>query len=145
MTELEDSFVITRADAPARWAVGRPVDVHGDGYTHMVDVELSDDGIAARGQAAFDGRGPENLRDFLVALEKHWRGWRGARSWTSVGEEMTVEAHHDGRGYVSLAVTLRRAERTYAPDAWSARVVLTVEAGEELRRIADAAQRLLRP
>ncbi|KOX13886.1 hypothetical protein ADL05_18040 [Nocardiopsis sp. NRRL B-16309] len=85
------------------------------------------------------------MRDFLVGLEKDWRGWPGVRSWTSMEEEMTVEARHDGRAHVSLAVTLRRADLHHTHDAWSAQVILTVEAGEGLRRIADAADRLLRP
>ena len=145
-TEQADRLVVSPAGgSEARWVVSRPVDPDGDGYTHTVDVELSDDGITARGPAAFSGRTPENLRDFLVALEKDWRGWRGARSWTSMEGEMTVEARHDGRGHVSLAITLRRADLNHTPDAWSARVVVTVEAGEELRRVADAADRLLRP
>ncbi|MFE3457833.1 DUF6228 family protein [Nocardiopsis aegyptia] len=145
MSALEDRFVVAPMDAPGRWVVHRPNDLHGDGYTYMVDVEISDAGITAHGPAAFDGDTPENLRDFLVALARDWRGWKGARSWTSMGDEMTVEARHNGRSHVSLAVTLRRADLHHTPDAWSARVVVTVEAGEELRRIADAADRLLRP
>ncbi|GAB2515058.1 DUF6228 family protein [Nocardiopsis aegyptia] len=145
VTALEDRFVVAPVDAPGRWVVHRPVDPEGDGYTHTVEVELSDDGISARGRSAFEGRTPENLRDFLVALAEDWRGWPGTRSWTSLEREMTVEAHHNGRSQVSLAITLRRADLHHTSDAWSARVVVTVEAGEELRRIADAADRLLRP
>ncbi|RKS06568.1 hypothetical protein DFP74_2206 [Nocardiopsis sp. Huas11] len=145
MTELEDSFVVPAAGSSARWVVGRPVDVHGDGSTHTVDVELSDCGFTDHGRAAFEGRTSENLREFLVALAQDWRGWQGARSWTSMGQEMTVEAHHNGRSRVSLEITLRRADLHHTPDAWSAQLFLTVEAGEELRRIGDAAQRFLHP
>lgn len=35
-----------------------------------------------------------------------------------------------------LAVTVRRPERAYADDAWSARVVFTVDASEELATLA---------
>jgi hypothetical protein len=41
--------------------------------------------------------------------------------------------------------TLRQAQRAHAPDAWSARIVLTLEAGEQLREIASTADRFLRP
>jgi hypothetical protein len=145
VTDQEDRFVIAPAGSPARWVVHRPVDPYDDGYVHTVDVEISDEGISARGPATFEGRTPENLRDFLLALERDWRGWPGTRSWTSLEYEMTVEARHDGRGHVSLAVTLRHPAWAYAFEAWSARVVVTVEAGEELRRIADEADRVLRP
>jgi hypothetical protein len=59
--------------------------------------------------------------------------------------EMTLEATHDGTGHVQIAVTLRQAQRAHAPDAWSARIVLTLEAGEQLREIASTAGHFRRP
>jgi hypothetical protein len=50
---------------------------------------------------------------------------------------MAIEAWHDGRANVIVAVTLRRSEKAYADDAWSARVVFTVEAGEQLSTLTD--------
>jgi Family of unknown function (DUF6228) len=140
-----DRLVIAPAGSPQRWAVGRPVDSYGDGYVHKVFVEISDDGIAASGWATFDGQAPQTLRDFLTGLGEEWRGWPGTRTWTSMEHEMTVNATHDGRGHVRIAVTLRRARRADHLHAWSARIVLTVEAGEQLRELADAADHLLRP
>ncbi|MEV4794535.1 DUF6228 family protein [Asanoa sp. NPDC049475] len=49
----------------------------------------------------------------------------------------------DGRRHVSLAITVRRYARTYATDAWSARVVLVVEAGEEMKTLARDLDSLL--
>lgn len=49
---------------------------------------------------------------------------------------MEIEATHDGRAHVLLAVTVKRPEMTFVADAWSARVVLTLEAGEQLARVA---------
>jgi hypothetical protein len=123
----------------------RPIDPYGDGYVHRVLVELSDEPLTASGYVTFEGLSPENLRQFLVGLAGDWQGWPGVRSWTSMGREMSLEATHDGRAHVRIAITLRRPERTYAPDAWSARIVLTVEAGEELRRLADDADHFLHP
>lgn len=59
--------------------------------------------------------------------------------------EMTMEATHDGSSHVRIAVTLRSAQRAHDPDAWSARVVLTLEAGEQLRELFSAASHFLRP
>ena len=58
---------------------------------------------------------------------------------------MTLEATHDGSGHVRIAVTLRRTPRAHHPDAWSARVILTLEADEQLRELASAASHFLRP
>jgi hypothetical protein len=145
VTVEEDRFVIVPYGSTQRWTVYRPIDPHGEGYVHNMLVELSDEGLTASGLATFEGRAPENLQDFLIGLAKDWRGWPGIRPWTSMKGEMTLEASHDGQGHVTIAVTLRRAERTYDPDAWSARIALTLEAGEELRRLADDAEHFLHP
>ncbi|MER7444649.1 DUF6228 family protein [Micromonospora avicenniae] len=57
--------------------------------------------------------------------------------------EMEVDAHHDGRGHVAIGVMLRRARQAYAHDAWSARAVFVVEAGEEMTRLAADVRDLL--
>jgi hypothetical protein len=50
---------------------------------------------------------------------------------------MKIDARHDGRGHVAIGVTLRRARQSYADDAWSARVVFTMDAGKEMTRLAS--------
>lgn len=50
---------------------------------------------------------------------------------------MAIEAWHDGRSNVMIAVTVRQPQMTYADDAWSARVVFTVEAGEQLIAVSE--------
>ncbi|SEG49223.1 hypothetical protein SAMN04489712_105521 [Thermomonospora echinospora] len=143
MIDEEDRFVIPSSGSTPRWVVHRPIDPYGEGYVHTMLVELSDEGLTASGHATFEGRTPENLQDFLLGLAKDWRGWPGVRSWTSMDGEMTLEAGHDGRAYVSIAVTLR--DCPHDPGGWSARIVLSLEAGEELRRLADTAERFLHP
>jgi hypothetical protein len=64
-------------------------------------------------------------------------------TWRALENEMSITAMHDGRGYVSLAVTLRRHRQPYAPDAWSAQSMFTLEAGEEMRALASDIQHLL--
>jgi len=57
---------------------------------------------------------------------------------------MTLDATHHGQR-VQLAVTLPHPHRTYEPDAWSARVVFTLEPGEQLRNLAADAAGVLTP
>ena len=49
---------------------------------------------------------------------------------------MEIEASHDGRGHVLVAVTIKRPDMTFAEDAWSARIVFALEAGEQLAEVA---------
>jgi hypothetical protein len=145
VTDEEDCLVLAPVGSAQRWVVHKPVDFSGDGYLHSMEVEASDDGISARTSATIEGQTSQNLCDFLNGLARDWRGWSGTRSWTSLEDQMTLDADHDGVGHVTLAVSLRRARRTCDIDAWSARIVLTLEAGEQLSQFADAADHFLRP
>jgi hypothetical protein len=49
---------------------------------------------------------------------------------------MEIEASHDGHGHVLVAVTIKRPDMTFAEDVWSARIVFTLEAGEQLAGVA---------
>jgi uncharacterized protein DUF6228 len=59
-------------------------------------------------------------------------GFRGFRKVPN--PQLTVQADHDPLGHVTLRLTLRQS---WKPDAWEATVEVTVEAGEELGRLAD--------
>jgi hypothetical protein len=48
---------------------------------------------------------------------------------------MEIEASHDG-ARVLIAVTVKRPDMTFAEDAWSARIVFTLEPGEQLAGVA---------
>jgi hypothetical protein len=43
---------------------------------------------------------------------------------------------HAAWEHVLIAVTVKRPDMTFAEDAWSARVVFTLEAGEQLAEVA---------
>jgi hypothetical protein len=86
---------------------------------------------------------PGSLVSFFTGLADDWREWDGERRWEAMEQEMAIDAWHDGRANVTIAVTLRRPERAYADDAWSARVVFTVEAGEQLSAVARNINSLL--
>ena len=56
---------------------------------------------------------------------------------------MTVEATHDGRGHVTLQVTIRRIKIRMPRTASSAKIVLRLDAGEQMTDLAREMQALL--
>lgn len=51
---------------------------------------------------------------FFQGLADDWSGWSGTREWWALEGEMGLDACHDGRGNVTLGVTLKRARTSYA-------------------------------
>ena len=136
MTYMAEPFHLRTSDG-CEWTMHPPVDPYGDGYIRTADVGIRADGVSACTAATLSVEpGGIDLARFFAGLAADWRGWDGKRRWQALEREMEIEAWHDGRAHVMLAVTLMRPERTYADDAWSARVVFTVEAGEELATLA---------
>ncbi|WP_446218834.1 DUF6228 family protein [Micromonospora sp. IBHARD004] len=143
---MEEPFVLQPLGTSCRWVVHPPTDPYGDGYIWAVRSEISDEGMSAATSAMLAGRwAPENesLGWFFQSLADDWRGWEGVREWGSLEGELEIDARHDGRGHVAIGVRLRRARQAYADDAWSARTVLVVEAGEEMTRLATDVRDLL--
>jgi hypothetical protein len=72
-----------------------------------------------------------SLPDFFRALDQEWRGWTGARTWTSTPESCTIEARHDGIGHASLVVSLCEPgfERE-AVEPWRASLAVQVDVAE---------------
>jgi hypothetical protein len=122
-----------RSAGGPRWVVHPPEDRYGDGDVYTVETELSDDGMSAATVAVADG-----LRAFVRTLADDWRGWDGVRTWDSLEKELSLDARHDRRGYVSIGVTLRRTG-----GGWSARTVFVLEAGEQMSRFAADLGQLL--
>jgi hypothetical protein len=118
-----------------KWIIDRPVDPYGDGYVRTARVEIRANGMVAHTTAflAFDR--PWNLAEFFAELAADWRGWAGERRWRALGGEMAIEASHDGRAHVLIAVTIKRPQLTFVKDAWSARIVFTLDAGEQLTAV----------
>ena len=135
-TYMAEPFRLRTSDG-CEWIMHPPADPYEDGYVRTADVEIRADGVTACTTATLSVEpGGIGLAGFLAGLAADWRGWDGKRRWQALEREMEIEASHDGRAHVMLAVTVRRPERAYADDAWSARVVFTVEAGEELATLA---------
>jgi hypothetical protein len=136
MACMAEAFRLHAADG-CEWVVGPPVDPYGDGHVYSADVEIHADGLTARTTATLLARFEHvDLASFFAGLASDWRGWEGHRRWEALEQEMAIDAWHDGRANVMIAVTVRRSEAAYADDAWSARVVFTVEAGEQLSAVA---------
>jgi Family of unknown function (DUF6228) len=122
-----------------RWVVHPPQDPYGDGYVYTVATELHADGMTATTTAKIDGTFANlaaTLPGFLESLAADWQGWNGIRTWQSMERELAFDARHDGRGHVSLSVTLRAPGPDWDDTAWSARAVFVLEAGEEMTRLA---------
>jgi hypothetical protein len=142
MAPMTESFAL-RVGA-CEWLIGPPFDPYGDGYIQEAEVELRADGLTARTAVVLLGRsGNADLDSFFATLVADWRGWEGERHWEALEHQMSVDAWHDGRANVNLAVTLRRAE--LVKEIWSARAVLAVEAGEQLATVANDLAHLLAP
>ena len=135
---MAEPFVLDSPDG-LRWAIDPPVDPYGDGYVHTAHVELRADGLTAKTSATVDGikdGSRQDLAEFFAELASDWRGWTGERKWRALEGEMAIEAWHDGRASVMIAVTIKRPWMTFAKDAWSARAVFMLEAGEQLSSVA---------
>ncbi|BCY05399.1 hypothetical protein L3i22_004870 [Actinoplanes sp. L3-i22] len=131
----------------ARWVVHPPQDPYGDGYVYTAETELHEAGLTATTIAKIDGAYAgisTTLSGFVAGLAAAWQGWDGTRTWESMERELTLDARHDGRGHVSLGVTLRAPGPDWDDTAWSARAVFVLEAGEQMTGLAADLTHLLR-
>ena len=87
-----------------------------------------------------EGESPMSLRAFLRALADDWKGDDGDQTWESIEHDLTIKAKRT-LGHVVLTFTFRR--ENYQPNAWAATAVVSVEAGEEMSRLASAVDDLL--
>jgi hypothetical protein len=117
-----------------KWIIEPPADPHGDGYVRAARVGVQADGLVA-GTTVTLSDGPWDPAQFFGELAADWRGWDGERRWAALEGEMEIEATHDG-AQVRIAVTVKRPDMTFAKDAWSARIVFTLEPGEQLAGVA---------
>ncbi|GAB3155120.1 hypothetical protein GCM10027290_50840 [Micromonospora sonneratiae] len=145
---MSEPFVLAPPSGP-RWVIHPLEDLYGDGYVYAAATELHDDDMKASTVAKFEGlfvgQHHVNMAKFVEALAAGWSGWDGVRRWWSLEEELELDARHDGRGYVSLGVTLRASGLDLDDTRWSARTVFKLEAGEEMTRLAADLTYFLRP
>lgn len=119
-----------------KWVSDPPVRLDQYGYVRQARAEIRADGLTAQTTVTLDSGGDRDLAGFFGTLARDWKGWEGERRWAALEGEMAIEAWHDRRAHVVIAVTVRRPQLTHAKDAWSDRVVFTLEAGEQLTSVA---------
>jgi hypothetical protein len=133
---MSEPLIIQTPPSPSVWMLHPPTDPWGDGYVAVMRVELHDSGLDACTEVDLswppDGT-DQDLIIFLQSLVDDWRGWTGERKWRSMDAKMWIDAHHDGTGHVTLGATLH--EDSSSPDAWSVRVTVTLEAGEQMSQL----------
>lgn len=76
-------------------------------------------------------------------LVEGFAGWGGVRTWETADHDLRVDAKYLSGGHVNLAWTI--APWRGAPRAWSVSMSSTVQAGEDMRQLAAAVHRLVRP
>lgn len=143
MGVVAEPFVLEQSEG-RRWIIDPPVDDDPYGYVRKARAEVRAAGLMAQTTVTLDSDEEGDLAGFFGGLARDWKGWEGERRWLALEAEMAVEAWHDGRAHVMIAVTVKRPWLTYAQDAWSARVVFTLEAGEQLTAVARDLAFLLR-
>lgn len=66
--------------------------------------------------------------DLFGYLAEHWRGWDGAREWTSLEGDLTLSATSDARGHTFLSVEL--APTMDVQPQWRLRSELVLETSQ---------------
>ena len=122
--------------------IGDGVAPFRDGYD-FVDFPVS---IVAESLSAktvvrsAEGPNPTSLHRFLRELADDWKGTQPDRTWDAIEHDLSIDAHRDSLGHVLLTFSLRQS---YQPDAWLVKVVVRVDAGEEMVTLAREVERLL--
>jgi hypothetical protein len=80
------------------------------------------------------------LAEFFEGLAEDWKGEKGEPAWEAIEHDMGISVERDSFGHVLLAFELRQS---YRRNAWSVRVVVKVEPGEEMSQVAAGVRRLL--
>jgi Family of unknown function (DUF6228) len=143
MAVMDYALVLRTPGRSAQLLVGEPTLPYEDNDFRVVKMRLVDEGVTAEADVQLSIVDDPPLGTFLMQLADGWRGWDGIRTWRAAERQLVLDARHDGRGKVKLGVTLKSWRATQSADVWSARTVFTLEAGEQMRRLADDVTMLL--
>lgn len=111
--------------------------LHADDDIVEHTVHLEGNGLDASAVLVSLDTAGHGLARFLDGLADDFRGWDGTRTWRNADRDLSVGATWSSRGHVSLDWHL--IPSLY--DRWSAHVVVDVEAGEEMVRLAAGLRR----
>ncbi len=82
-----------------------------------------------------------SLAAFFRTLDREWRGWAGAKTWTSIGDNCTIEARHDGIGHILLVASLHEPGMDREEvQGWTASLEVRIDVSELstiARKLAD--------
>ncbi len=120
---------------------GDPAPVHQEYDFVDFPVSVMGEGLSATALVrTMEGSTGRGLVALFQVLADDWRGVQEEVAWTAIEHGLRIDAKRDSVGHVSLTFELRE---NYRWDAWAAKVVVTVEAGEEMSGLAAAVRRLL--
>jgi hypothetical protein len=99
-------------------------------------ADLSAEGLTATKRVyTHYASGWHQLAEFFAGLAADWRGWSGAREWSSIESDLAIQARHEF-GHVQLNVTMRRDRPDWGNHGWTASADLTLEPEEQLSQVA---------
>ncbi|MFC7532338.1 DUF6228 family protein [Actinoplanes sp. GCM10030250] len=130
---LDDGIEIAADDGQARVRLLAPERPFADEFVDF-RVEVQDNGLqAATGVRTIKGDG---LASWAKLLADSYAGWDGEQSWESLERDARIHAWHDRRGHVTLRFVIR-GPRAYDKAAWEASVSVNLDAGEDMRGLAQ--------
>lgn len=95
-------------------------------------MRAGDDGV--RAVTSVRTLNVDRIVSWAADLAESYEGWDGLRAWESLEHDLRIDATHDRRGHVNLRFVIR-GPRGYDPSAWEASVMVTLDAGEDMRRL----------
>ena len=143
MADVEPVLRVETADASGSWLLGEPVVVFEDNMFRRVSMMIIDESLSAAADVQLSLMDEPPLDRFLVGLADSWQGWPGTRVWRALERHLELDARHDGSGHVTLGVTLKSRRHRRRVEDWCARTSLIIEAGEQMRQLAQDVKSLL--
>jgi hypothetical protein len=89
-------------------------------------VSLKDKDIAASCAKVYIYE-PHSLASLFGELADSWKGWEGAKEWSSVEGDFSLSCKSDGLGHVAIEVRLKSG---LDEDDWCVKAVIHVDAGQ---------------
>ncbi|WTW97308.1 DUF6228 family protein [Streptomycetaceae bacterium NBC_01309] len=112
-----------------------------DDYVPAFIATAEDVDLSARVRVA-TSPGAGDLSGFLGELADNFRGWEGARTWSSWGRGLVATADYRSRGQV--AITWCLARRFADEEPWRVEITTVIEAGAEMSSLSSEVAAFMR-